>query len=250
MIAPAPFKEPSYNDFKNDRTGLVERTFYLNKFKYSQQDAAEALSEILSHLNWDPIVVRDDATSILDQDHPNEIVRTFQEVNYSMLPLTIEGGNTFQAIVDKYFAGSNLEQTITHEDGMTYTDWTKSSKIIGTPEYIIMQLNRFPNPYSKDVTEIAFPVDNEGIFISCEMDQNTKATKKVEYQIISYINHIGETLTSGHFVSFIKNEANRKWYLYNDDKWKVQNPSDIFYWDNKQYNTKIDGYLVILKKCM
>ena len=88
--------------------------------------------------------------------------------------------------------------------------------IYNHPKVLIIILNRgkgiefnvpFTYPYNFDLNK----------FINMNNNPNyPNKNKKIEYELISVITHLGESGMSGHFISCAKSPVDHNWYLYND----------------------------------
>ena len=88
--------------------------------------------------------------------------------------------------------------------------------IYNHPKVLIIILNRgkgiefnvpFTYPYNFDLNK----------FINMNNNPNyPNKNKKIEYELISVITHLGESGMSGHFISCAKSPVDNNWYLYND----------------------------------
>lgn len=99
----------------------------------------------------------------------------------------------------------------------------KHETIWKLPKYLIFQIKRFKyNDYgqitTKDKTKVNYPLE---IDMSEYIDESSKYKKlNNKYQLFGVTLHHGIMMggfSSGHYVAFVKNRTNKKWYLYNDD---------------------------------
>ena len=59
--------------------------------------------------------------------------------------------------------------------------------------------------------------------------ENVDINKKIEYELISVITHMGESGMSGHFIACAKSPVDNNWYMYNDAIVSVcDNPLNVF----------------------
>ena len=59
--------------------------------------------------------------------------------------------------------------------------------------------------------------------------ENVDNNKKIEYELISVIIHMGESGMSGHFIACAKSPVDNNWYMYNDAIVSVcENPLNVF----------------------
>ena len=111
-------------------------------------------------------------------------------------------------------------------DAQTY------NKIFKHPKVLIIILNRgkgieFNVPFTYTIK-----LELNNIFINMENNPNFEGVdknKKVEYELISVITHMGESSMAGHFIACAKSPVDNNWYLYNDAQVsKCDDPLNIF----------------------
>ena len=88
------------------------------------------------------------------------------------------------------------------------------------PPVLIVQLKRFRlygNQWRKLQNLVDFPVRNFNATQFCSDAKFLKDTLDVQpvYDLHGIVNHYG-TLGFGHYVSFVKNQFDEKWYRYDD----------------------------------
>jgi len=105
--------------------------------------------------------------------------------------------------------------------GKTYA--IKQESIWKLPKYLIFNLKRFIcNDYGqitrKDTTLVNYPLE---IDMSKYINKDSKYSKiNNKYYLYGVTLHHGVMMggfSAGHYVSFVKNRTDKKWYLYNDD---------------------------------
>ena len=108
-------------------------------------------------------------------------------------------------------------------DAISYNVIYRHSKVL------IIILNRgqglefnVPFAYPKEIE-----INN---FINMNDNKNYEnKEKKIVYELISVITHMGGSNMSGHFISCAKSPVNKKWYIYNDAiVYECENPLNIF----------------------
>ena len=82
----------------------------------------------------------------------------------------------------------------------------KTLDILSTPEVLVVQLKRFSN-LEKSYDHVTFPSQLGLQFVSA-------VNERQHYRITGVIVHIGDTVKSGHYVSYINHMG--RWYLTND----------------------------------
>ena len=115
---------------------------------------------------------------------------------------------TIYDLLDKYFSG-NLEKNC--ENCKTTEHHTTSTKIIKLPKYLIIQMKRFKSDLSKISKMVAYGSTIEMSDYSLIVDGCS-----MEYELMSVINHSGNSLNSGHYYTFNRTFAG-KWVCIDDD---------------------------------
>ena len=123
----------------------------------------------------------------------------------NMISLPIEDANSVQESIN-LFMNPTIEHIIKSKNLILKEKTYHIEKIKLNPaKYLLLTLKRFNyNKYTKKITKI-----NKFIELNDLLNINGK-----KYKLIGHVNHIGETLTGGHYVTYIK--ANNKWYVYDD----------------------------------
>jgi ubiquitin C-terminal hydrolase len=75
------------------------------------------------------------------------------------------------------------------------------------PEILTLIIKRYSDSKSKNSAPIAYTED---------LDLGILGVKRKK-QLCSFIIHRGKSLKSGHFITFVKNEAESTWTSYDDD---------------------------------
>ena len=88
------------------------------------------------------------------------------------------------------------------------TDSLYSSLLYSAPNYLIINLNRGRGAVYE--CNVDFP-EELNLF-----DYLTFKTTNTTFELYAVISHIGPSSMSGHFVAYIRNNSDYKWYLYND----------------------------------
>ena len=91
----------------------------------------------------------------------------------------------------------------------------KKTKLWTTPPIIVIQLKRFGDTgTTRDGRVIDYPLDNLDVRCVLSEDQIDGNLYPL-YKLQSVINHTG-TINFGHYYSYIKNEENDMWYIFDD----------------------------------
>ena len=111
-------------------------------------------------------------------------------------------------------------------DAQTY------NKIFKHPKVLIIILNRGKGIEFNVPFTYTMKLELDNIFINMENNPNFEGVdknKKVEYELISVITHMGESSMAGHFIACAKSPVDNDWYLYNDAQVsKCDDPLNIF----------------------
>ena len=95
-------------------------------------------------------------------------------------------------------------------------------KIANLPKYLILNID-----YGKDKKNKV----NELIF-EHEIDLKKYLTVNMRlysrYRLISICTHIGESGSTGHYITYCLNKENNKWYEFNDSKVNICEEEDIY----------------------
>ena len=160
---------------------------------------------------------------------------TSNVVPYSIAPVDIANfevnSRTFNATqaIRSYFQTTEhgIERNCTHCHGNVCS---KSVALLTPPNFIVIQLKRFTpfgRGYRKNNAEaVPFPS------VPIDTAQGTFA-----YNVLAVIHHLGNTLSSGHYVA----------YLHKENNWFYCNDSRITPLDGDSNQPTRHGYLLLLK---
>ena len=183
-----------------------------------QHDTHEFLLLILEKLQWKPIEVQ----WWYHKDGVESYISGVDSSNHLSMPIPDKEKVKFQEIVDNYF----IEQVTLKVGEVTYDK--KECKIENDSDYLIVQLIRYTKFSKKMFTKITFK----------ETVQVPIKEKKISYDIVGYINHDGENVESGHYITYLKDDR-QQWNLCNDGTiTKGVMPTKI----------EEESYVVLLKK--
>jgi ubiquitin carboxyl-terminal hydrolase 8 len=93
-----------------------------------------------------------------------------------------------------------------------------------TPKILIIHFKRFDDFLQKITNDISYPIKN--LDISKYINPDSPYKSKYKYDLIGINLHLSlcsdNSLTMGHYISFVKNIINNKWYVYNDSNQPIQ----------------------------
>ena len=95
-------------------------------------------------------------------------------------------------------------------------------KIIDLPKYLILNIDYGPNKIN-NVKKLIFDheIDLQN-YISLYCGQKTK------YKLVAICTHLGDSGSTGHYITFCLNKKNNKWYEFNDSKVNICEEEDIY----------------------
>lgn len=107
-------------------------------------------------------------------------------------------------------------------------DATKKSEVFTLPPILIVQLNRFKvnhcdEEISKIDTALKYPV--EGWDLSYLV--RSKSSGDARYDLYASSNHMG-SIDSGHYTAYAQNRFNKRWYEFDDKKYREIDPVTTF----------------------
>ena len=205
---------------------------------YAQQDAHQFLLFILNKLAWFPIEMFTHIETISPKIGKKDIGG--HVTNNISIALSGAPKETFQSILNNHFmaehciADGDKVAPLAFSENVSVNQWHQTIKIKSpAPNHLIIHLKRFDANSVKLNTEIEFP---EFVKIPCALGEESK---EIEYDIISYINHVGKASNGGHYTTYVKDSQVQKWFFCNDDKV-----------DTIQYPINIakEAYIIILEK--
>lgn len=197
-----------------------------------QHDPREFLQIIFRILDWLPL----NTSTVLYADAlPSQVPEQTNLISVG-IPETAEKKH-FQVIISDHF---NLEDL----SDITKTQ-TIMQNITGCSSHLIVHLKRFNNFNQKIDTDIIFP-ENEIMYIPFENK------KLISFEIVGFINHMGEAVHEGHYTSYVKMDVNglKQWFYCDDNVVTMKNPNaEIIHSNGKTENPEIfkNAYLIILK---
>lgn len=233
---------------------------------YEQQDAHEFFIAILDMLHKHCFeVLKSDSgekvvkrTCIIDQiftgtlqseivcQNCHAVSTTFEPMSGLLLdlgPATI-GGRPPSSLVDclnRFTHAEHLERNYNCSN-CAYPETTKQFTMKTLPVVVSFSLKRFEqiNKVRKKIsTKILFP---EMLDLTPFMSRSKKEASPFpsdnRYSLFAVINHIGHSVSSGHYVAFVR-QQNDFWYLCDDDKITRTNLKDVL---------DSEGYLLFYHK--
>lgn len=157
---------------------------------------------------------------------------------------TDEVNNNLNKLFDRYFQSDKLEDYKC--DQCKKTNCYKTSQLLNTPKYLIVQLKRFlfqqeTMNFSKITMPVEYPLylDLDNYLIKNNI--NKKINNKTIYNLNTIINHLGSNFNGGHYTSFHKIQD--KWFLADDEDIQEINNEDLFNQNNKK-----NAYILIYEK--
>lgn len=221
---------------KKLRTILLAKGLDNGENPTGQKDPHEVLNIILDELKWSPMV---EGIRYQSKDTPDTTLSDKQS-NYG-LSIELDDSKeaaSFQEVVNGYFKDEIMEPDAHVEmKGTEVYNLKKTHEIVQLPSHLVVSLNRFKNTkdsLGKINTPVRFP-DNKIVTLPY-------GDKQVEYEIVGYVNHHGETMDSGHYTANVKNckdpESKKRWVKCDDSNVKEIAP-------NIQSES---AYLVLLKR--
>ena len=225
-----------------------------NSFFMGQQDAHEFIIKILNHLHKgltymgisanntinteNGLVIIDGIDkqrqyqkySVVNQDYGGTTVDLIKctecgnvsnnEVVYDTLELTLPviEGNYVHQLLNDHFKEEKFDDDVKLSCDKCQQKYTPIKKTVfkTVPRVLICTLKRFDD-FGRKKKEKVIPDKN--------IELNT-ITGEYKFKLQSIIYHVGNTITSGHYVTLI-NKENGKWYIYNDEDVKEYDDVDL-----------------------
>lgn len=127
----------------------------------------------------------------------------------------------FKAANVHQLIGENYGKTITVNEYKMCTECkqlsrkTKVDRIVEYPFYLTLHLHRF---FIDSVKETWCKNDCKVIAKEyLEFDVNGESNERKRYQLVAVVNHIGTTLSDGHYDTIIRSEIIAGWHRFSDD---------------------------------
>ena len=186
----------------------------LRNFNNNMQfDCVEFLQSLLEHL-WMELPLSDNLSETVFgglfcesyqcecgqiEEHPIQILPTILSV-----PIV---GETVQTCFDAYISSEQVVRTCQNCQSVKSC---KSTEIITPPSTLILHLKRFSyNEINHIATKLHVPVQ-------CPLNLNLKGADM--YYLNSVINHLGESLTSGHYTIVLNDTVKSSFVLIDDEQ--------------------------------
>ncbi len=123
---------------------------------------------------------------------------------------------TIEDCMDKDFITSKVEYVCPK---CKHNIASKKTIIDNMPEYIFMTLQHFG--------------DNDTDFTI----EKSTIQSGIEYELCGMIEHIGPSESSGHYVSYILDQSNKHWYIFDDDRvYRYKNINEKCNQNNRYYS--------------
>lgn len=242
----------------HDELFLAQNSPWQNKIETNkQEDAQELLTFILDQLEWNPLHL---STYIESNSLPEKLTHTTKVEKHSQLSVAIK--ETFELSLFSFFNEQEMDGGFTFDtiNGKKRVDECFIKHQIDlAPEYLIVHLKRFNkekfgSTMYKLTDHISFP--STGSVCIPIPQQRTE-----EYEIISYINHIGASPGGGHYTADVQKtiDGQNNWFKCDDETvTKSISPCEIEqitpfidkgYLSYEDLNLPgISAYIVILKR--
>eukprot|EP00762_Andalucia_godoyi_P003770 ANDGO_08513.mRNA.1 Ubiquitin carboxyl-terminal hydrolase 6 len=226
-----------------------------NSLVYAQQDAEEALTQLMHTLSQDlSSSVTDSFGGELDVEvkcveNPDEVTCSTEPFHKLQCHITNQVNDVLSGLK------SSMTEEIEKRSSTLNRDATflKSSKISRLPPFLVIQFVRFfwrrdINGKAKILRVVEFP-DVLDVYNLCspalqsELSSHRRITtesqvmqgegiasspsKDGKYELRAVLTHKGRTADSGHYVAWVKDVENNRWLLFDDDKVSVVPASDI-----------------------
>ena len=120
----------------------------------------------------------------------------------------------------------------------------KTDLLLPIPPVVIIQLKRFnydTNSDAKIDSYISFPLTDLDLGRYVYREDPTATPAPMLYNLVAVSNHTG-SLVSGHYITYAKNDRNKRWYSFNDEKVREIT-------DEKDIVTKNAYILVYVQQC-
>jgi len=178
--------------------------------------------------------------SIINCNDCNNKTHTFELFNMINLPIPNKNNQTLYDCFDKFteteiLLGDNkyscecCNNKVIAQKNMTF--WNM-------PNRLIIHLKRFDNFLRKNDTTVKFPIEG----LNLQPYINDPFIEDHIYDLYGIVHHSGMSLGGGHYIAYVKNMINNKWYLCND--------SDILHIDTERIEKLITSgaYILFYKK--
>ena len=219
------YKPTDFNEFKNN----ISNDCFKGELKNvnQQQDSEQFLLNLLNgfeeSFNNDDNIIKKifkfTSTSTIHCSTCDE--NTIKEEEILILNLPIEG-YTLDSCLEKYTEKEKMvgeeQYTCTINPNVTHkSDATKQFLLNIESKILIIQLKRFLHVGNKENGYVQMKMHNEISFpLKLKMPSKYLVNKQEQkFELYATCNHSGETLGSGHYYAYIKD--NEEWYQMNDD---------------------------------
>lgn len=136
--------------------------------------------------------------------------------NFVSIPLIPH--ETVEQAINYYFNYESLEGFRCSECTATHSSY-QLYKLDETPKILCFYINRINSESNKNQSEMLI---EKTIYLT----EYTKRNEKTIYELYSMINHIGNTINMGHYITVCRNENDSCW-LFNDENMKQIKFQDI-----------------------
>jgi len=251
----------------NQQDCLEGLTFILDNFHNSLITKGDDYSIIMNNVRYNNDIMNDCIKQFkndIEKDHTllfnlfysymsnsikcNECNHTIYKIEkYKELSVDLEKeqkNNNLDKLFDKYFQSDILEDYKC--DQCKETNCLKTSKLLNTPKYLIVQLKRFlfhqeTMNFSKITCPVEYPLFLDLDHYLIENNINKNINEKTIYNLNTIINHLGRNFNGGHYTSFHKIQD--KWFSADDEDIREVDKEVIFTENNKR-----NAYILIYEK--
>lgn len=210
----------SMADLKNPHTKR-----YLRKH---QLDADEYLTRTLDILDYDEYFPTfQEQSSLIFKDGFTRPTEVSAPVGSLSLPIGEKSVISIQTAINKYFGENEVEDVIRgpgipKEDALTKLSLT--ADLSNLPKQIMLKLKRFEMIYrSGEIRKIRKNIDLDSEITLEVTEASSPSDPKslpvtLKYKIAGVIVHHGETPSSGHYITYLKEGSTGTWYLHDDTR--------------------------------
>lgn len=193
----------------------------------AQKDAMQLMRVVLERAGYPGISLMGkkwaNAAAFDDADDENKFTTTDSHFDLQM-PIPQSGG-LLQHVVANYFTAQQV-----NDNFRGYSSFTSQYSFAGNPgNLLVLSLHRFDNTLGKIFTPITLPADGRLSIAS------------YQYRIVGCIHHIGNTLSSGHYITYRLHEG--RWYECDDN-----NTSEVDYHSVICDHPRGESYAFVLEK--
>ncbi|KAG4073636.1 hypothetical protein HA402_000860 [Bradysia odoriphaga] len=136
--------------------------------------------------------------------YTSSVIRAEESLHVAL----VNGTKMVKGLLDNHFAMEICEYMCPKCE--VIRDSHRTCSIIQSPVVLMMVLKRFDGSNAKKLSKINVPS-------SIDMTPYTANERNTTYELMGYINHMGQSLEDGHYTASVKSPQNQ-WILYDDAK--------------------------------